>query len=208
MARKGNRPTLFTDSKRILGDLTNSVTAEVIQAGATQAINAGAEVKVMPHYLEVTEVGMAKKGVIDLKPFFAKSDKRKYNKKGEWYLYIPMQMKTRDMSRRLYDDLRSVPMGEYTGTKTVAADYLYDRRRGVSPSVQSINYTPKSKNVTIMQREWGDSTRNSYVLFRTVNAKSPASSWIINRDKVNEDNMSKTMLANINRLMNWKMKNL
>lgn len=205
MAKKGQRPALFTSPKEMLGNLTRAMVDEILSDAQDQALRAGADVQRMPTYLQVTESRMAKSGVIDLKPFFARSSKKKYNKKGEWYLYIPIQIKTRKMSRRLYDDLRSFPTNGRP--ITVKMDYLYDRRKQ-SPAVQSINYSPKSKNVTIIPREWGEGTRNTYVTFRTVNANSPANSWIINRSKVNSDDMSKTMLANIDRLMKWKLKNL
>lgn len=205
MAKKGQRPALFTSPKEMLGNLTRAMVDEILSDAQDQALRAGADVQRMPTYLQVTESRMAKSGVIDLKPFFARSSKKKYNKKGEWYLYIPIQIKTRKMSRRLYDDLRSFPTNGRP--VTVKMDYLYDRRKQ-SPTVQSINYSPKSKNVTIIPREWGEGTRNTYVTFRTVNANSPANSWIINRSKVNSDDMSKTMLANIDRLMKWKLKNL
>lgn len=203
--RKAVRPALFTHPQKILGDLTRAMVDEILSDAEDTALRSGAEVKRMPNYLQVTESRMAKNGVIDLKPFFARSSKKKYNKQGQWYMYIPISMKTRDMSRRLYDELRAVPT---TGkSKTVAMDYLYDRRKQ-SPAVANINYNPKSKNVTIIPQKWGKGTRNQYVAFRTVNANSPANSWIINRSKVSNDNMSKTMLANIDRLMKWKMKNL
>ena len=205
MAKKGQRPALFTSPKEMLGNLTRAMVDEILSDAQDQALRAGADVQRMPNYLQVTESRMAKSGVIDLKPFFARSSKKKYNKKGEWYLYIPIQIKTRKMSRRLYDDLRSFPTNGRP--VTVKMDYLYDRRKQ-SPAVQSINYSPKSKNVTIIPRECGEGTRNTYVTFRTVNANSPANSWIINRSKVNSDDMSKTMLANIDRLMKWKLKNL
>lgn len=205
MAKKGQRPALFTSPKEMLGNLTRAMVDEILSDAQDQALRAGADVQRMPNYLQVTESRMAKSGVIDLKPFLARSSKKKYNKKGEWYLYIPIQIKTRKMSRRLYDDLRSFPTNGRP--VTVKMDYLYDRRKQ-SPAVQSINYSPKSKNVTIIPREWGEGTRNTYVTFRTVNANSPANSWIINRSKVNSDDMSKTMLANIDRLMKWKLKNL
>lgn len=205
MAKKGHRPALFTSPKEMLGNLTRAMVDEILSDAQDQALRAGADVQRMPNYLQVTESRMADSGVIDLKPFFARSSKKKYNKKGEWYLYIPIQIKTRKMSRRLYDDLRSFPTNGRP--VTVKMDYLYDRRKQ-SPAVQSINYSPKSKNVTIIPREWGEGTRNTYVTFRTVNANSPANSWIINRSKVNSDDMSKTMLANIDRLMKWKLKNL
>ena len=100
MAKKGQRPALFTSPKEMLGNLTRAMVDEILSDAQDQALRAGADVQRMPNYLQVTESRMAKSGVIDLKPFFARSSKKKYNKKGEWYLYIPIQIKTRKMSRR------------------------------------------------------------------------------------------------------------
>lgn len=203
--RKAIRPALFTDTDRVLSNFARVLVNEVLDEAEAVARDAGADVKRMPKYLQITESRMADHGVIDLKPFFARSSKKRYNKKGEWYMYIPISMKTRDMSRRLYDNLRSIPtQGKQT---TVPMDYLYDRRK-TSPAVDKLNYTPKSKNVTIIPEKWGKGTRNKYVAFRTVNANSPANSWIINRNKVNNNDMSATMIANIDRLIKWKISNL
>lgn len=188
--------------------MTRAMVDEVLSEAQDKAVQSGATVTRMPNYLQVTESRMAKSGVIDLKPFFARSNKKKYNKKGQWYMYIPITIKTRNMSRRMYDQLREyLPVTTGSGQLTVKTEYLYDRRKS-SPAVSSINYKPKSTNVTIMSEPWGKSQRHTYVSFRTVNANSPANSWIINRDKVNSDNMSKTLLKNIDRLMKWKMNNL
>lgn len=208
MAKRAERPTLFMNSKEMLGNLTRAMVDEVLNDAQKQAVNSGAEVQRMPNYLQITESRMAKHGVIDLKPFFARSSKKKYNKDGKWYMYIPISIQTRKMSRRFYDDLRSyLPIETESGQQTVKSQYLYDRRK-TSPAVSRLNYKPVSTNVTIQSQPWGSGQRHTYTTFRTVNANSPANSWIINRDKVNSDNMSKTLLANIDRLMKWKMKNL
>lgn len=207
MARPSQRPQLFKTPKEMLGNMTRAMVDEILSSAEEYAVNQGADIQRMPNYLQVTESRMAKQGVIDLKPFFARSNKKKYNKEGKWYLYIPIQVKTRQMSRRMYDDIRDSHIPTGSSQVTVKTDYLYDRRKQ-STAVSRINYTPKSTNITIFPRQWGSGTRNTYVTFRTVNADSPASSWIINRSKVNSDNMSKTMLANIDRLMKWKMNNL
>lgn len=203
--RKSVRPALFTDTNRVLGNFARAMVDEVLSEAEDIARQSGAQTQRMPKYLQVTESRMADDGVIDLKPFFARSSKKKYNKQGQWYMYIPIRMNTRDMSRRLYDDLRSIQtQGKQT---TVKMDYLYDRRK-TSPAVPRMNYNPKSNNVTIIPQKWGKGTRNKYIAFRTVNANSPANSWIINRNKVNDNDMSKTMIANIDRLIKWKMKNI
>lgn len=207
MARQGQRPALFTNTKEILGNLTRAMVDEVLVDAEQKAVQAGATTQRMPNYLQVTESRMAKSGVIDLKPFFARSSKKKYNKKGDWYLYIPIPIKTRNMSRRMYDDIRGTFIPDSASQVTIKTDYLYDRRK-TSPAVPRMNYKPKSTNVTVFPQKWGSGTRNTYVSFRTVTANSPANSWIINRNRVNEDDMSKSLIANIDRLMKWKMNNI
>ena len=86
---------------------------------------------------------------------------------------------------------------------TVVSDYLYDRRRASDASM--LNYEPKSKNIT---KTMGENGRSTYVAFRTVSSKSPANSWIINRDKVNEKDTSKTFVKNVDQVMKWKMRNM
>ncbi|AFJ76018.1 hypothetical protein AG2_082 [Listeria phage vB_LmoM_AG20] len=205
MKQSAQRPSLFNNPKQVMRSMARAIESDVIATGAQEASRIpNVEIKIMPKYLEVTEKRMEKNGVIDLKPYFAKSNKKKWNQEGNWYLVIPIRLKTRDMSRKLYDDLRkqsSPPVGSST---TIVSDFLYDRRR-TSPSVPSINYNPKSNNVT---KKRISNSRTTYTVYRTVTAKSPANSWIVNRDRVNEEDMSKTMLDRIDRLMKWKLKNL
>lgn len=202
------RPRLFTDTRGVLTNLAQAVVTDTLQEGADYAVEQGMDVKQMPTYLEITEKRMEKHGVIDLKPYFKNSSKKKINKEGNWYLYIPISVKTRKISRRAYDELRAQPTpGEVGGKANLYTQYLYDRRR-VSPAVPSLNYKPKSHRVTAYDRAWGAGTRREYIAFRTVNKDSPPNSWIVNRGNVNEDQMSKTLLANIERLMKWKLSNL
>lgn len=184
-----------------LGDKLVSSTLDAgmdaIQKGRPRNVSA----KRKPKYLELTEKRLNKLGVIDLKPYFAQSPKRTLKEGGGWYLRIPMQRKTRDMSRRMYDQLRAIDIAP-DERRTVVSDYLYDRRRESSASM--LNYEPKSHNI---EKKVIGRNRHAYTAFRTVSDKSPANSWIINRDKVNEDDTSKTFIRNVNRLMKWKMRN-
>ncbi|AHJ87054.1 hypothetical protein BCP8-2_016 [Bacillus phage BCP8-2] len=186
---------------RNLGD---NLAQDVLDTGMKTIIESkpkNISAKRMPKYLKLTEERLQKLEVIDLKPYFAKSSKRKTKKDGGWYLTVPIRRKARGMSRRMYEQLRAVDIGDNT-KQTVVSDYLYDRRRQSDASL--LNYTPKSNNINKMKV---GRNRHDYVAFRTVSDKSPASSWIINRDKVNKDDTSKTFVANVNRLMKWKMKN-
>lgn len=202
------RPRLFTDTNTVLQGLVDAVIDDTLQEGANYASEQGMSVNKMPKYLEVTERRMEKNGIIDLKPYFANSPKRKINKEGKWYMYIPISIKTRDMSRRAYDELRAQSTPQIAGSQTkMYTQFLYDRRKE-SPAVPSLNYKPRSHNVTAIDKKWGSGTRREYIAFRTVNQDSPPNSWIINRGKANEDELSKTLLANMERLMKWKLNNL
>lgn len=197
---------MFQDAgapKRAMDNVASTLVQKTLDAGMQGLNEASPEdvnVKRKPKSIEVTEARLKKLGVIDLKPFFANSSKRKEKEGGGWYLVVPISRSAKSMSRRMYEHARTTPSaGE---TTTVVSDYMYDRRR-VSDS-NMLNYQPKSKN---MQKKKQGKRRHSYVAFRTVSDKSPANSWILNRDKVNEEDTSKTFVQNVNRLMKWKMKN-
>lgn len=158
--------------------------------------------KQMPNYIRVTQERMDKMGVIDLKPYFEKSADVKQSKKGGWYAVIPIRRTKRSMSRRGYEQLRAVDMEPGTSSRVISS-YLYDRRRASDATM--LNYEPRSNTIT---KTMGDNGRSTYVAFRTVSSKSPANSWIINRDKVNENDTSKTFVKNVDQVMKWKMKNM
>lgn len=209
MARKqSQRPRLFKNqaaTKSAMKNFGDSLVNKTLNS-AMQAIrkaepnNLAAERK--PKYLALTEKRMEGLGVIDLKPFFAKSPNAIQKAGGGWYLRVPIRRTKRSMSKRMYKQLNAVDTapGE---SRTVISDYLYDRRK--ESSADLLNYTPRSNNIT---KTTGANGKSSYVSFRTVSDKSPASSWILNRDRVSDDKTSKTFLKNINSLMKWKMKNL
>jgi hypothetical protein len=208
---KAKRPKLFqsktqiTKSMQNIGDALVQGALDVGMKAIQQFHPTDEEVKVkrMPKYLQVTEKRLNKLGVIDLKPYFEASSHRKEKKDGSgWYVIVPIRRKKKSMSRRMYDQLRAFPVEPNT-SRTVISDYLYDRRR-VSGATE-LNYEPKSNNIT---KQAGSNGRSLYIAYRTISDKSPASSWIVNRDKVNTDDSSKTFMRNVNRLMRWKMKNM
>lgn len=205
--RKSIRPKLFQNNastKSTMQKFGNALVQKTLNAGM-EAINSSRpndiEVTRKPKYLEVTEARLNKLGVIDLKPYFAHSNKKKMKKGGGWYLRIPISRKKKGMSRRMYDQIRQVNMSS-SNQRTVVSDYLYDRRRNSDATM--LNYTPKSKNIT---KQRIGKNRHSYTAYRTVSDKSPANSWIINRSRVNTDDTSKTFIKNVDRLIKWKMKN-
>jgi len=208
MAKKNNRrPKIFQSQaqmKKALTNLGNNLGNQVLDETAEAIIKSkpqNMELKRKPKYLQLTEKRLDSMGVIDLKPYFAQSSKRKTSKDGGWYLTIPIRRKARGMSRRMYEQLRAIDIQPNT-RKTVISDYLYDKREQSDASM--LNYTPMSKNITKIKV---GNNRHDYVAFRTVSDKSPASSWVVNRSKVTVNNTSKTFVSNVNRLMKWNMKN-
>jgi hypothetical protein len=205
--RKAKRPKLFQNKQSIqttMKQVGNVLVEKTLDAGMSaikQSDTTDKRVTRKPKYLEVTEARLNKMGVFDLKPYFARSSHAKKTKKGGWYLTIPIPRRKKNMSRRMYDQLRSIDLGK-ANEKTVISNYLYDRRRSSEASM--LNYEPKSN--TINKRRTG-ARKHAYVAYRTVSNKSPVSSWIVNRDKVNSADTSKTFVRNVNRLMKWKMKN-
>jgi hypothetical protein len=208
---RATRPRLFKNAaatRSAMQNLGNRLAQETLDTGmkaVQQTKPQGIRVERKPKYLKLTEERLHKLGVIDLKPYFAKSKHRKLKKGGGWYLTVPIKLggrKTKSTNRRLYEELRAVNLGG-AKSKTIVSDYLYDRRR--SSDATMLNYEPRTSNVTKIRT---GKNRHDYVAFRTVSNKSPMSSWIINRGKVNERDTSKTFIRNVSRLIKWKMKNL
>jgi hypothetical protein len=194
-----------SSARNSLKNLGQGLVQETLTAGMKSIIKShpkDIKAKQMPTYLRVTQERMDKIGVIDLKPFFERSGAVKQSKKGGWYVTVPIRRTKRSMSRRGYEQLRAIEVEPGT-SRTVVSDYLYDRRR-VSDATM-LNYEPRSKNIT---KTTGENGRSTYVAFRTVSSRSPANSWILNRDRVNEKDTSKTFVKNVDRVMKWKMKNM
>jgi len=201
------RPKLFQSkqaTKSIMERIGNVLVEKTLDAGM-QAIRGQnpKDIKVSrkPKYLEVTEERLNKLGVIDLKPYFSKSSHKIRKKGGGWYLRIPIPRRKKNMSSRMYNQLRSINIAPEQ-QRTVISDYLYDRRRESGSTM--LNYEPKSYNIS---KQRTGKRKHTYVAYRTVSNDSPPSSWILNRDKVNETDTSKTFVKNVDRLMKWKMKN-
>lgn len=200
------RPKLFENEgapRKAMKNIGDTLVSGTLDEGmkAIRKMKPNVSVRKKPKYLEVTEKRLQKLGVIDLKPYFANSRKRIIKPGGGWYLRIPIKRKKRDMSRRMYEQLRTTNIAP-NEKRTVISDYLYDRRRESQAS--ALNYTPKSHNI---EKKRVRANRHEYTAYRTVSNKSPASSWIVNRQRVSEDKESKTFVKNVNRLMKWKMKN-
>lgn len=178
-------------------DFLTPIQADIAESGAD------VEVKRMPRYLQVTQRKMKEQGVIDLKPYFSRSSKAKPKKGGGWYLIVPIRVKTNKMQSSLYKKLNQLkPKQTYANT---IASYLEATN---SSGKKYTNPQPNKYqgNITKVQKE--NSKKSTYVMFRTVSNKSPASSWVVNKGKINDENFSKTTLKHIDYLAKWRAKNL
>ena len=210
MAR-GRKPKLFSNPSGTLKSAKKTFESSMT-SNLANAISKSPDVKVevvKPNYLKVTEKRMIKAGVVDLKPYFARSPKRKITKsgknKGGWYINVPIQLKARKVKRKTYDELNSTfkDLGpSSTATRTIQS---LNTGRNVG-TLSSLNHKHVANNVTATKSATG--RRTSYVAFRRVSNKSPKGSWIVGRKNLSSANTSKTMQRNIDNLLKHNMKNL
>lgn len=151
---------------------------------------------------------MVNRGVIDLKPFFAKSPKAKRMKGGGWFLVVPISKTTRSMiktlGRKTYDNIREEFSGSFASTKSV--DGLFDVKNARQNTINALDYRPTSTNVSKnSRRQSNGKIVGSYVMFRTVSSKSAPSSWVLNKNNINNDNTSDRLQNDINALINKRL---
>lgn len=156
---------------------------------------------------------MSNRGVIDLKPFFKRSSHAKPMKGGGWYLRVPIQQGTRDIIKKFgrskYDEMKQQFNDYGSMSATLSINDLFAKPNAEMNTLSPLSYTPKSNNVTqIGYRTKSGNVRNTYVMFRTVSSKSEPSSWILNRNNLNEDNTSKRLQDDINALINNRMRQI
>lgn len=202
---KKRRPPLFEDPQGTMGRMAEAMRNDMYRDVAKGINPDEAEIKRMPKYLQVTEKRMRNMGVIDLKPYFRKSPHAEQKDDGGWFMRVPIRRRKSSMSSRNYEELRQQDITPQT-EKKVYSKYLFDRRQ-VSEA-QNLNYVPRSNMITKRREVENQQKKHTYTAWRTVSDKSPANSWIVNRQKISESNSSKTMVKNVDRLMKWKMKNM
>lgn len=141
--------------------------------------------------------------VIDLKKAFRQSKHAKQKSTGGWYMIVPIRRFTdrakkdqaRGMSKKMYEQLRQAPNGN------VVSDYLYGNRT-IKSQVPELNYKPKSNTITKKPNPKG---RGSvYTSFRVVSDKSPANSWLLNRDKADPDDLSEEAKRIVSQVRGFK----
>ena len=81
-------------------------------------------------------------------------------------------------------------------------------KQEISTIDRQISNIGKDANPKILEDWKENSKKSTYVMFRTVSNKSPASSWVVNKGKINDENFSKTTLKHIDYLAKWRAKNL
>ena len=145
---------------------------------------------------------------IDLKPYFRRSHKTRRNRKGQWYLVVPMRIMTHNpdkpdsagrMTKRQYKEtlnkFKAMDSGD-SRTQTIVSDYLYDNRRPGSSTFEGLNYEPLAKSdggYKISAEQDPTTGRRKYTAFRTVGAFSDPSSWILNREHATNDNLTENL---------------
>lgn len=134
-------------------------------------------------------------GYYDLKPAFQNSKSVRMSKSGNWYVIVPIRRKTKSMATNLYKQARNISMG----TTERLENLLENRPEDLSP----FGMLPSNLNALSGQQDLsGNITRYSngkgrgsrYIAFRTVNANSPANSWIV-RYNMDTDELDKTQSA-------------
>ena len=143
--------------------------------------------------------------IIDLKQYFAMSSKRKHRKNGQgWYVEVPIRIKS-DIGRKAYGStawkqISSMPFGMNMNPGVDPAKVqkvLGKSQEGVIPELR---YAWKSANVT--RRQWGNSgKRGQYFAIRTVSDKSPANSWIVNRQGFSQSDQGKELAPYISAIL-------
>lgn len=129
------------------------------------------------------------KHLIDLKQSFARSPHKKRKASGGWYMVIPIGLPY-DRGRKAYGSKAwNIPVkGNYGTYNGLASPKQLQQRLGKSQHgvLPQLQYSWRGSSVD--KRQKGPSgKRSSYFQFRTVSDKSPASSWIINRQGASQD---------------------
>lgn len=187
---------VLNDFRKRVQQATDNKAERALDNGAKQAQAYGFNYERQPKYLQVTIERAAKQGLVDLKPYFRASPSTQLSKQGNWYMRVPIRRKKSSMSSSLYRQVRQIQLGNSES----ATGFIHDlyNTESYSPAVSQLNRSTDDGNLTRIRTRKNSSV---YYAFRTVSAKSPMNSWILGRQNVNEDDMSKTMITNIKRII-------
>lgn len=228
MSAKLILPKILQDPKASAKYIGEAYGSALLGSTSSSLKKAGFNVRqINSNRMEVTIRQMAKKGIYDMKPFFKESPKAKRKKDGTgWYLVVPIRLQRRkmrgvfDSSDRTYnamkerfDEIDLEPLESKTLNISELLNGVSSGRGlqdlGKSDISSSLDYSPKSGNVTASKSKSG--ARTTYTAYRTVSSKSMPQSWVMgrrNNDQVNSDNISKALNDGIRTLMNKRMKQM
>lgn len=147
--------------------------------------------------------------LIDLKQYFALSSKKKWTADGNWYVRVPIRVKT-DQGRKAFGSkawkvISHLPLDMNFDPGVDPAKI--QKVLGVSQSgvLNQLKYHWKSAN--IMRTQWGSSgKRSKYFMVRTVGSKSPTSSWIVNRQGFSRSDVGQELAPYISAILDEQMK--
>lgn len=208
-------PTFLKDPSKASKYVEQAYRGALMQTAQEAVQSQGGVIKtVNSDRMTATIKQLARAGVIDLKPFFKNSPKAKKKKDGGWYMVIPIAMKRREMQKQFgshgeYNAMKSTFSSLAPGaTATINVQEVLNGIQSKQASSLSLIKAPQAQSGNITATKSKSGKRTSYVAFRTVSDRSAPNSWVINKQNVTKDNTSKTFQANIERLMNQRMKQL
>lgn len=197
-------PDLFDNPDKHLKSLDDAISNSILASVGQSAVDGGADgVQAEPHYLSVTAHRAANHGLLDLKPYFETSKTVKTTKDGGWYVRVPIRRTISSMSNELYTEAKAIDISAGQPVTTQWVQSLYGNGTQQS-DISLLNYAPKSNNLTRQKQGNG----SIYIAYRTVSNNSDPASWILNRAQATEDNMSKTLLTNLRRLIKYRLAHL
>lgn len=197
-------PSAFNDyaENAFGGTLLAEIARDIAQEEGTEVLS------VNSHRMTYAIKRMANRGVIDMKPFFARSSKAQKKKDGGWFLVVPIHQTTRGMiktlGRKTYDNIRDAFGNSFT--QTVQVEGLFDMKNARQNTISPLDYRPTSTSVSKdARRQSNGKVVGGYTMFRTVSDKSAPSSWVLNKNNINDDNTSDRLKNDISALINKRI---
>lgn len=154
----------------------NSSAPEYVQGISTRIVRSSgaysAEVYLKGKWANALESGFPS---YDMKPLFARSNKKKISQDNQWYLHVPMRHTTPNATGR-----QGTPMPSGVYRRASQLPQWGRMKANSSSSVSHTGYQHKTNIYDGMQKvpESHSSTRNAYFTWRTVSSNSDPHSWI------------------------------
>lgn len=200
-------PTEFKDyaENAFGGTLLSEIARGVAEEEGTEVLS------INSHRMTYAIKRMANRGVIDMKPFFAHSKKAQKKEGGGWFLVVPIHQTTRKMistlGRKTYDNIRDAFGNSFS--QTMSIEGLFDVKNARQNTISPLDYRPTSTNVSRDARKQSNGkVVGGYTMFRTVSDKSAPSSWVLNKNNINDDNTSDRLKNDISALINKRLREM